>query len=93
MEEINEETVKKVARIARLDISEEEVKKFVPQLKEILYAFSKLNEVETSDVKPSYHPIEIKNVVREDVPKKWKWNPLSNAKNKEDGYFKGPRAV
>jgi Asp-tRNA(Asn)/Glu-tRNA(Gln) amidotransferase C subunit len=37
--------------------------------------------------------LEIKNVWREDEVCEWEWEPLENADNKEDDYFKGPRAV
>jgi len=93
MAEITEDTVKHVAKIARLDLTESEIKKFTQQLKDILEAFKKLDEVDTTNVKPSFHPQEIKNVLRNDEPKKWKWDSLANTKQKEGKYFKGPRAV
>ena len=67
----------------------------MPQLKEILDNFSKLDEVDTKDVKPSFQPVEIKNAVREDKAGKCLSNEdaLKNAVHKKDNYFKGPRAV
>ena len=72
-----------------------EIKKFVPQLKEILEYFSKLDEVNTAKVKPSFQPVELKNMLREDKIKKClsQDKALENAKEKKDGYFKGPMAV
>jgi len=84
-----------VAETARLKLTEDEINKFLPQLKESLEFFSKLQEVNTDNVKPSFHPVEIKNVMREDVEKEClsQDDALSLTEHKKDGYFKGPRAV
>jgi aspartyl-tRNA(Asn)/glutamyl-tRNA(Gln) amidotransferase subunit C len=93
MEEIKEETLKHVAKIARLELNEKELKKFKSQLNQVLEAFRKIDEVDTSDLKPSFHPIEIKNVMREDEAEKWDWDPLANTKHKEGKHFRGPKIV
>ena len=67
---VDKKLVKQVADIARLDLSEKEVKEFVPQLKEVLEAFSLLDKIDTKGVKPSFHPVELKNVMREDKEEK-----------------------
>jgi aspartyl-tRNA(Asn)/glutamyl-tRNA(Gln) amidotransferase subunit C len=93
MAEVTKETIRHVAKIARLQLTEEEIEKFTVQLKDVLDSFRKIDEVNTKDVKPSFHPQEIKNVFREDKVKKWKWEPLENTKHKEGKYFKGPKIV
>jgi len=92
---VDEALIKRVAENARLSLSEEEIKEFMPQLKEILENFSKLDEADTRDAKPSFQPVEIKNAVREDKTGKClsQEDALKNAVHKKDGYFKGPRAV
>jgi len=92
---IDKELVKKVADLARLELSEKEIEKFVPELKDILNAFSKLDEVDTKDVKPSFQPVELKNLMREDKVKEClnQEKALENSENKKEGYFKGPKAV
>ncbi len=92
---VDKELILKVATNARINLKEEEIKEFISQFKEILDSFSKLNEVNTNNVKPSFHPIDIKNVLREDVVKGClsQEEALSNAKNKKDGYFKGPKVI
>ena len=84
-----------VAEVARLKLTEDEIKKFLPQLKEALEFFSKLQEVNTNSVKPSFQPVEIKNAMREDFEKKClsQDEALSLTEHKKDGYFRGPRAV
>jgi aspartyl-tRNA(Asn)/glutamyl-tRNA(Gln) amidotransferase subunit C len=90
---IDKRLVKGVADNARLKLSDEEIEKFTKQLEDILQAFKEIDKVNTENVKPSFHPQEIKNVFRDDKAKEWKWNPLANTKHKEKKYFKGPRIV
>jgi aspartyl-tRNA(Asn)/glutamyl-tRNA(Gln) amidotransferase subunit C len=86
-------TVKRVAKIARIDLTEEEIKKFTEELSSILDAFKELDKVDTKNIQPSFHPQELKNVWREDKTEKFDWQPLANTKHKEGKYFKGPRIV
>ena len=93
--EINRELIIKVAKNARLSLSEEEITQFTDDFKNILSAFSELDELNTSKVKPSFHPIELKNVLREDnakesVPVE---EILKNSKHKKNDYFLGPKAL
>ncbi len=92
---IDEQLIRKVAENARLELSEAEIKEFLPQLKEVLESFSKLDEIDTKNVSPSFQPVEIKNNIREDKIGKClsQEEALKNAHHKKDGYFKGPRAV
>ena len=93
--EIDRKLLEHVAEVARLKLTENEIKRFLPQLKEALEFFSKLQEVNTEGVKPSFQPIEIKNAMRDDIEKKClsQDEALSLTEHKKDGYFKGPRAV
>ena len=91
---ITAEIVKKVAKIARLDLTEGEVKKFSKDLNDILSAFKDLDKAK-ANVEPSFQPLEIKDVVRDDKSEDVfsQETALSNTKHKEKGFFKGPRAV
>ena len=93
--EIDRKLLEHVAEVARLKLTEEEIKKFLPQLKEALEFFSQLQEVDTDRIKPSFQPVELKNVMREDKEKEClpQEEALSLTEHKKDGYFKGPRAV
>lgn len=92
---VDKELLKHVAELAKLKLTEKEVDRFLPELKEALEYFSKLSEVKTNNVKPSFQPVEIKNVLREDKEEKClsQDDALSLTEHKKDGYFKGPRAV
>lgn len=87
--------MEKVARNARLNLSEEEIKKFLPELNGVLDYFSTIAEADTRNIQPSFHPIEIKNVMRDDIVEEClsQEEALSNAKHKKDGFFKGPKVV
>jgi len=92
---VDKELIENVAAVARLDLSIKEKEKFVKEFKEILDAFSKIDEVDTSKIKSSFQPVELKNMIREDKaePSLSQEEALSNTQHKKDGYFKGPRAV
>ena len=93
--EVDRKLLEHVAELARLKLTEEEIKKFLPQLRETLEFFSKLNEVDTEHVKPSFHPVELRNAMREDKEKEClsQDEALSLTEHKKDGYFKGPRVI
>lgn len=90
---IDKALVKRVAENARLKLTGEEISDFTKQLTEILKTFKKLDEVDTENVKASFHPQEIKNVYRDDKVEEWKWQPLSNSKHKEEKHFRGPKII
>ena len=93
--EVDRKLLEHIAEIARIKLSEEEIKKFLPQLKESLEFFSKLNEINTDNVRPSFHPVELKNAMREDKEEEClpQDEALSLTEHKKDGYFKGPKAI
>ena len=93
--QLDKDLILRVAKIARLNLTESEIKEFLPQLKEILQHFSKLDEVNVDNIKPSFQPIELKNITREDKIGKCltQEEALSNTKHRRDGFFKGPKAI
>ena len=92
---VDKELIEHVAEVARLNLTDAEIKRFLPQLKEILDAFSEVSKVNTANTKPSFQPVELKNVMREDKTEECltQEDALKNTEHKKDGYFKGPRAV
>ena len=93
--EVDRKLLEHVAEVARLKLSEQEIKKFLPELREALDFFSKLKEINTDNVKPSFQPVELRNAMREDEEGKClsQDDALSLTEHKKDGYFKGPKAV
>src|SRR5512144_872288 len=90
---VDEKLVKEIAFLARLDLTEEETKTFIPQFQDILKYFSILNELDTENVPPAYLSSANKSVTREDeiersVPTQ---EFLSNAPQAKDDYVVIPR--
>lgn len=92
---VTRETIEHVAGLARLNISEAEKDRLTLEMEKIISYVDKLNELDTSGVKPMEHVIPLKNVLREDnVEKSYdKDIILSNAPSSEDGCFKVPKVV
>ena len=63
---ISRDEVLHVARLARLELTDEEVGRFQEQLSDIIEAISKVSELDLSDVPPTAHPLEIANTWAED---------------------------
>ena len=84
-----------VANLARLDLDEESISKFVEQIGTILAYMDKLKSVDTRDVKPTSHTIALTNAFRDDDEKDHLDNEiaLANAPEKEEGSFVVPKVV
>jgi aspartyl-tRNA(Asn)/glutamyl-tRNA(Gln) amidotransferase subunit C len=90
---ISKEDVKHVAKLAELDFSDSEVEKITPQLDKILGHVANISKVDTADILPTSHTLEIKNVFREDTVRQSlsKEDALLNAPEEMDGGFKVPK--
>ena len=69
MARITKEEVLHVARLARLELSDDDVAKFQEQLSDILEAVSKVSELDLAEVPPTSHPLALVNAWAEDVPR------------------------
>jgi aspartyl-tRNA(Asn)/glutamyl-tRNA(Gln) amidotransferase subunit C len=65
---ISRDQVLHVARLARLDLSEEEVERLTDELGAILDAVSKVAELDLADVPPTSHPLDLVNSFGDDEP-------------------------
>ena len=65
---ITREDVAKVARLARLDLTDEELERFTGQLASILGHAEDLDAIDVAGLKTTAHPLELSNVLRSDVP-------------------------
>jgi aspartyl-tRNA(Asn)/glutamyl-tRNA(Gln) amidotransferase subunit C len=94
--ELSKEEVEYISELALLELTEEEKEKFSKQLNEILGHFKKLDNLDTSDIEPTRHPIEgLKNVFRKDEVKEGltQKEVLENAEHTKDGFIKAPRIL
>ena len=92
---VTKKDVEKIAELARLKFSDEELGSFTPQMNEILSYMDKLNELDTENVEPLSHPVEQKNVFRDDemkpsIPIK---EALKNAPSKDEHHFIVPKVI
>ena len=92
MASIDREQLLHVARLARLELREDEVERLGAQLNDILAAVSKVSELDLSDVPPTSHPLDIVNVWADDVPAPCLSveEALANAPEREGAFFKVP---
>lgn len=87
--------IEKVARLARLKLTEEEKATFGNQLEQILNYMEQLNGLDTTGVEPTSHAIPISNVFEEDEvkPSLLRKEVLSIAPEEENGHFKVPKII
>jgi aspartyl-tRNA(Asn)/glutamyl-tRNA(Gln) amidotransferase subunit C len=87
--------VEHVAKLARLDLTEDEKNQFTDQLNAILKYADKLTELNTDHVEPTSHAMDIFNVVRDDVtiPSTPIEKVLRNAPDEDENQFKVPAVI
>ena len=87
--------VKHVANLARLAITEEEAEKLTNDLDAIISFAEQLNELDTENVEPTSHVLDMKNIFREDVSKPGLpvEDVLKNAPDHENGQIKVPAII
>jgi aspartyl-tRNA(Asn)/glutamyl-tRNA(Gln) amidotransferase subunit C len=91
---ITRDEVLHVARLARLELTDDEVQRFTEQLSAILEAVAKVSELDLSGVEPTAHPLDIVNVWAGDEPRPSISvdDAFANAPEREAGFFKVPPA-
>ena len=87
--------VEHIAKLAKLEFSDAEKEKFTHQFNDILKYIEQLNSLDTSDVEPLSHVIELQNVFREDIvrPSIPTEEALKNAPDKTEEHFKVPKVI
>jgi len=92
---ISKDDVEHIALLARLKLTNEEVNLYTEQLNSILEYAAMLEQIDTKDVAPMEHAVQLFNVLRDDevVPSMAQDQVLKNAPEKEGGFFRVPRIV
>jgi aspartyl-tRNA(Asn)/glutamyl-tRNA(Gln) amidotransferase subunit C len=93
--EITKEQVEHVARLARLDVSEDEQAMFARQLSAILTYMDQLKKLDIAGVEPTVTVLPTDNVFRDDEarPSLPKEQALANAPEEADGFFRVPKIL
>jgi aspartyl-tRNA(Asn)/glutamyl-tRNA(Gln) amidotransferase subunit C len=94
-ERLTRETVAHVARLARLDVTDEELEMFTTQLSAVLDHAADIEKLDTADVPATAHPLPLENVLRDDVvePSLDRDEVLAAAPSTEDNRFRVPRIL
>ena len=89
---ITREEVLHVAKLASLELTDDEVERLTGELSAILEAVSKVSELDLTDVPPTSHPLELVNAWAEDEPRASLGldEAFANAPAREGDLFKVP---
>ncbi|WP_236838832.1 Asp-tRNA(Asn)/Glu-tRNA(Gln) amidotransferase subunit GatC [Caldalkalibacillus salinus] len=92
---ISKKDVEHVAHLARLELSDEEANMFTKHLDDILTFVAKMDELDTANVEPTSHVLDLKNVTREDEvkPSLSAEDALRNTEEKENQQVKVPSVL
>ncbi|PCI97806.1 MAG: Asp-tRNA(Asn)/Glu-tRNA(Gln) amidotransferase GatCAB subunit C [Alphaproteobacteria bacterium] len=92
---LDKESVKKVASLARIRMSDEELERMMPQLSKIIGFVEQLAEVNTDNVEPLANVVDITPELRKDVVNDGGYADkiLENAPEETQGYFVVPKVV
>jgi aspartyl-tRNA(Asn)/glutamyl-tRNA(Gln) amidotransferase subunit C len=95
MSQITQADVEYVAGLAQLSLDDATKERLTKELGDILTYIEKLNELDTSNVEPMMHAMQLTNVFREDVvePSLPREDALKNAPNTDGEYFLVPRVL
>ena len=94
-QKIDQEQVRKVAKLSRLDLTDAEIEEFTGQLGAILGYVEKMNELDTENVEPLAHCLPVSNVFREDCVKEslGTEKTLANAPQRDEMFFRVPKIL
>ncbi|WP_130806106.1 Asp-tRNA(Asn)/Glu-tRNA(Gln) amidotransferase subunit GatC [Senegalia massiliensis] len=93
---ITKDQIKHVAKLSRLEFKDENIEDFTSKFDSVINYVEKLRSVDTTGVKPTYHPhSDIKNVMRDDVVKESleRDEIMKNAPESENGYIKIKKVI
>ena len=92
---IDNETVDKIAHLARLEIKDSEKAEMAADMNKVLDFMAKLNEVDTTGIEPLVYMTEITNSIREDVVVQEisHEEALQNAPEKNADYFRVAKVI
>lgn len=93
--ELSRDDVRKVAELARLKVSDNELDSLADDLRSMIGYVQVLSEVDTTGIAPMVHAVELENVLREDVlvPSLPRAEALSNAPKTDGNFFLVPPII
>ncbi|MDP8216574.1 MAG: Asp-tRNA(Asn)/Glu-tRNA(Gln) amidotransferase subunit GatC [Candidatus Kaelpia imicola] len=91
--QISKDTVTHTAHLARLYLNDREIEQYLKQIEDILNYIDKLKELDVKNIEPTFHVLELKNVLRKDIerPSLPVEEVLQNAPDREGNSFSVPK--
>jgi len=90
MPEVTQDDIRHVCKLARLDLSDQEIERVGAELNRIMGHFHELQELDTRDVPTTSHAIPMRDVYRDDST--WESLPVgevvANAPDAVEGFFR-----
>jgi aspartyl-tRNA(Asn)/glutamyl-tRNA(Gln) amidotransferase subunit C len=92
---ISKERTERLAWLAKIELTEREKEELTVQLNRILESFRDLDKLDLKGLEPTYHSINVTNILREDLatPCLGQKDALTNASKVKDGFFLAPKIV
>ena len=95
MNKISSSDVRKVAQLARLELSEDQIETYTSQLEEILSYVDQLQDIDTKNIHPTTRAVEVVNAMREDLVAVncSREDILDQAPHREGDFFRVPKII
>ena len=95
MTKISSSDVRKVAKLARLELPEDQIEIYTEQLEEILTYIDQLQEIDTTNISPTTRAVEVVNAMREDIIEVncSREEILNQAPHREGDFFRVPKIL
>tara|TARA_Y100000817_G_scaffold297955_1_gene274711 strand:+ start:411 stop:692 length:282 start_codon:yes stop_codon:yes gene_type:complete len=92
---MDKETILKIANLARIEVDHSKADEIKMNLEKILNLVDEMNQVDTDNIEPMSHPLNLKQYMRDDVVTEDNHRELfqENSENTADGYYKVPKII
>ena len=92
---MNKNTVSKIANLAKIEIDESKIEGIAENLEKILDLVGEMNSIDTDNINPMSHPLNLKQVMRPDevTEQDQRENFQKNSPSIENGYYKVPKII
>ena len=92
---VNINQVQQIAKLARLKFDESEIENLTSDMNKILDYMDQLNELDTNNIEPLSHPLDLNNVMREDelIKSISREEAFKNAPSANEEFFKVPKVI
>jgi aspartyl-tRNA(Asn)/glutamyl-tRNA(Gln) amidotransferase subunit C len=87
--------VRHIGKLSRIELTDEQVQTFARQLGDVLEYFDKLQQLDTENVAPMAHAVELTNVLADDTPREGlsTEQALTNAPQRQGEFFRVPKVL